>query len=153
MPTCEVSPSWPPISATAVLVSSFKTDHLAPRWKGLTSWLSRFILLLKLLVFLPGFITYSSRRHLRKPQKWKVTEKRPLKIKLSKFWLPNITWNILFLKHCVLKHCVGIPTTIVLWLTGLLSYFQPMQTEPKCLLSGEIKVIPFIGNTLLLSCH
>lgn len=31
--------------------------------------------------------------------------------------------------------------------------FSPMQTEPKCVLIGEIKGSPTIGNTLLLSCH
>lgn len=52
---------------------------------------SRCLLLSKVLMFLPEFITHISRLSPEEPteeepnlQRWKVTEKGPLKIKLSK---------------------------------------------------------------------
>lgn len=42
---------------------------------------------------------------------------------------------------------------MILWLTVLLFNFQPMQTEPKCILTGEVKGTPIIKNTLILSSY
>lgn len=42
---------------------------------------------------------------------------------------------------------------ILLWQTVLLFNFQPMQTEPKCVLTGEVKGTPIIKNTLILSSY
>lgn len=100
------------------------------------SWFTGFLQLLKLLVFLPGFITHTSKNVLEEyteeesnPQGWKVTRKGLLKIKISKIWVSKITlgsyyWNLYM---------------IVLWLKVLLFYFQPMQTKPKSSWWGKYK--------------